>query len=203
VIDPIPAVASRPDGTLILRGYGSTFFEDRDHDVVTPDALRGAVGKFLENPVLLLQHNPEKVIGRVTSAVVDQVGLLVEAEVPPPPPGSEPWHVKAYSDIRNGLLRAFSIGGWFRRAKNLITSMDLLELSVVSIPSNAAALFQLTTKAYRPLRPQPGLSAGQARLLMTAVRDLDTAMSQLDLEIMGRRYRADLSRRRLRAFQTR
>jgi phage head maturation protease len=89
VSDLFGAVTSQADGTLRLRGYASTFYEDRDHDVVTPDALRGAVGKFLDNPILLLQHDAGKVIGRVTSAVVDHVGLLVEAEVPPPPPGSE------------------------------------------------------------------------------------------------------------------
>jgi hypothetical protein len=93
----------------------------------------------------------------------------------------------------------------------LITSMDLLELSVVSIPSNAAALFQLTAKAYSPrlartvarTRVPSRLDPDDARLLMKALRDLDVLLPQAELRIMGDKYRADLARRRVRALHTR
>jgi uncharacterized protein len=206
VIDPIPAaVPSQADGTLILRGYASTYDRDRDGETVTPGALQAALSGYLENPVVLLQHDPARPIGRVVRGVVDNVGLWVEAHVPPP---VAEWAREAYRKIKDGVLKAFSIGGFFGRKKSPlgidIVDLDLLEISVVAVPSNRSALFTASVKSARTLlRPQPGMTVKQVVLLRESIRDLDVALDQLDLKLRGDRYRADLRRRRIRRLHTR
>ena len=145
----IKAVEPQADGSLLLRGYASTWDVDRDREAVQPSAVKAALAGYLSNPVLLWQHNAARIIGRITKAAVDAVGLLVEAVMPPPPSGSEAWHVKAFHDVKHGLYRAFSIGGFFKKdAGDNIIGMDLMEVSVVSVPANPTALFEVVQKAF-------------------------------------------------------
>lgn len=137
------------DGTLHLVGYASTYEQDRDREAVTPQALQNAVAGYLRNPILLYDHDPRRPIGRITKAVVDHIGLHIEAEVPPPPAGTEAWHIKAYHDIRQGIVKTFSIGGLFKRLKNMITGMDLCEISAVPIPANPSSLFAVVQKSFQ------------------------------------------------------
>jgi HK97 family phage prohead protease len=137
------------DGTLVLRGYASTYELDRDREAVTPQAFTDAVGKYMRNPVLLADHNMGRPIGTIVSAVVDANGLMVEAHVPPPPTGTEPWHVKMYNDIKQGIIRAFSIGGIFKRDGRKIVGMDLCEISAVPIPANPSSLFAVVQKSFQ------------------------------------------------------
>jgi HK97 family phage prohead protease len=146
------------DGTLVLRGYASTYELDRDREAVTPQAFTDAVGKYMRNPVLLADHNMGRPIGTIVSAVVDANGLMVEAHVPPPPTGTEPWHIKMYSDIKQGIVRAFSIGGIFRRDGRKIVGMDLCEISAVPIPANPSSLFAVVQKSFE-LPPPAGRAA--------------------------------------------
>ena len=138
--------AEAADGTLLLSGYANTFIAgDRGGDTTARRAFDRTLSEYLLNPVLLDEHKRDRVIGCITSAKTDDVGLRVEARVPKPPAGSEPWHVKAYHDIRNGLRRAFSMGGVFHRKggarRGLIERVDLYEISVVSVPENQTSIF--------------------------------------------------------------
>ena len=137
------------NGTLHLVGYASTYEQDRDREAVAPTALQNGVKGYLRNPILLYNHDPSRPIGRITKAVVDHIGLHIEAEVPPPPTGTESWHIKAYSDIKHGIVKTFSIGGLFKRLKNIITEMDLCEISAVPIPANPSSLFSVVQKSYQ------------------------------------------------------
>lgn len=144
----IKSVAAQPDGSLVLQGYASTYSTDRDKEAVAPQALRNAIAKYLTNPMLLFQHSPDQVLGNVTKATVDNVGLWIEAVIPPPATGCGAWLADAFNGIKNGLYHAFSIGGIFDRVKDAIVGMDLMEISVVSIPAQPEALFDVVQKAY-------------------------------------------------------
>jgi HK97 family phage prohead protease len=153
-------VVPQQDGSLVLRGYASTYETDRDREAVTPEALKKAVAQYLANPILLLQHDPDKPIGKITSATVDDKGLFVEALVSPP---VAEWAREAYQKIKDGVFRAFSIGGLFQKLKNAIIGMDLMEISVVSVPANPTALFEVAEKSAKlgaSPADVPGVKAG-------------------------------------------
>lgn len=141
-IDPLT------DGSLLLRGYASVFTQDRDRETVQPGAIKTALEAYMTNPILLWQHNAERPIGFIRQAFVDAKGLMVDAVVPAPAPGSEPWHVKAFHDLKAGLVRCFSIGGLFRKQAANIIGMDLMEISCVSVPANPSAIFEVVQKAF-------------------------------------------------------
>lgn len=142
------AASAQSDGSLILRGLAATLSVDRDAEQFTPQALEKAIPGYLACPMVLLAHDPEKVIGNVRSATLTADGVYVEAVVPPPPPGSEPWLVQAFDAIKRGVYRAFSVGGRMTKLRQQIVGMDWMETSVVSIPAQPGALYRVYEKAY-------------------------------------------------------
>lgn len=134
---------------LTIKGYASTWTEDRDGDTVARHAFDATLKSYLEdNPVLLLDHKRDQVLGQITKAATDDVGLAVEAFVPKPDADEEKWKITAYRDIKRGLRKALSIGGVFYRAseksaRNVIEKVDLFEISNIAVPSNPKSLFRV------------------------------------------------------------
>jgi HK97 family phage prohead protease len=151
--------AEDSDGTLLLKGYANTWVQDRDGDWMARDAFDKSLPNYLgKNPILLYQHDMRKPLGQVTKMFTDGTGLYAEAEVPKPEQGEEDWKHTAYHDCRRGILRTFSIGGFFtydienfgeEDEKWIIAEVELLELSVVSIPSNPDSIFEAAVKSLR------------------------------------------------------
>ncbi len=158
----IPVEDSKASGEAevkgtIIKGYVSTPTQDRYDDVVEPEAFRKSIMReYRQNPIILFQHNPERPIGKATFMNIDSAGLYIEAliiddEIEP--------------KIKAGILRAFSIGYipkavkfidangvtldpesfdiWKPGVKRIITEVDLVENSIVSVPANPDALFTL------------------------------------------------------------
>jgi HK97 family phage prohead protease len=161
---PATKAAEAPSGDLKLLGYASTWTLDRDNEYVEKSAFDGSLEKYLgQNPILLWQHDLERPIGRVEAALVDEHGLHVRAHVPKPEPGEPDWAHLAYNKIKSGIIKTFSIGGFFERGvkggKRVINGVDLFEISVVSVPSNPDSIFAAAVKSlegrHRPeLTPQ-------------------------------------------------
>jgi HK97 family phage prohead protease len=146
-------------GDLILKGYASTFAPDRDGEQVVPEAFDNTLKDYLENnPIVLWQHNMDWPIGVVTKAETDETGLYVEVVIKRITSDAPDWHKTAWNSIKSGIVRTFSIGGYFWREWKqglvLITEVELMEISVVSIPANAASIFEAAVKAVRG-RNQP------------------------------------------------
>ncbi len=126
-----------------IRGYASTRFPDRVNDVVLPQALKDAMGEYMKNPAILLGHDQEKPIGKTISWQITEDGLWIEAEIGTTPKANEAW-----AEIEQGLRTAFSIGfipkeiDW-RGDHPTITELELLEISVVTIPANRESLFSV------------------------------------------------------------
>lgn len=137
-------------GDLFIEGFASTTHVDRTDEIVESSSFKRTLKDFLKNPILMLNHGmTEK--GRVG------VGKVVEAEIRE---GKGLW-VKAFISkaedelrikIKEGIYKAFSFG--FRildshidkiagKAIRKITNLELLEVSVVSIPANRRALFSV------------------------------------------------------------
>jgi HK97 family phage prohead protease len=129
-------------GRRAIEGYASTRDLDRTGEVVEPGAFAESLTEFLANPVLTYMHDWSNPIGKVIDARIDEVGLFIRAEI------SETAE-KVWKLIREGILRAFSIGYEVVEEKviggiNHILKLRLYEVAVVSIPANRRALFSVS-----------------------------------------------------------
>jgi HK97 family phage prohead protease len=140
-------VKKEADGkkVLVITGMASTMDIDRYDDVVHPMAFSGSLSKYMENPVVLLQHYQDKAIGKTISAQITEKGLQVTCEIDIDTEG-------VMEKIEKGVMRAFSIGFIVKAYQEtavgetevrMITELDLVEISVVAVPANPKCLFTL------------------------------------------------------------
>jgi HK97 family phage prohead protease len=116
--------------------------EDRDGDRVDPGGWK--LDSFRANPVLLLHHDPRRPVGRVEGVTVEGGKLVGTATLPPPGVLADADEAAALLDA--DVLSAVSPG--FRIAESTanqhrgrdITAAELLEVSLVSLPTNPRAL---------------------------------------------------------------
>jgi HK97 family phage prohead protease len=128
---------------VTISGYASTSDLDRHGDIVEASQwTQETLKNFKANPVLLFNHNYDNVIGGVTTLEVDSKGLKVTAQV------DKTWD--KWSMVENGRLKTFSIG--FQVADYdydpvheswSVTVKDLLEVSIVTVPANPSAVFNV------------------------------------------------------------
>jgi uncharacterized protein len=155
---------SRGDDGWSFSGYASTFGNiDEGGDVV----LRGAFENSLAHrvPRLLWQHDMHEPIGRTLSLKEDDHGLHGDFLISRTTRGRD-----AYQLLRDGAIDSMSIGyipdeQEFDDEHNVrkLKSVDLLEISLVSIPMNEEARVTAVKAAHRPL-PTPGPSIASMRL---------------------------------------
>ena len=132
--------------TFKIAGYANTSDKDRSGDIVKPEAWAKGIENFRRNPILLYQHDHNKPIGKISSVTVDKKGIFVEASVSE---AAEKQHgVKTL--ISDGVLKSFSVGFRVKDADYdkrtdtfLIKDVELLEISVVSVPANQNSLFSV------------------------------------------------------------
>lgn len=131
------------DGSLTIEGYANTVDRDRVGDIVLPEAFKATLPEYLKNPILLYMHNWERPIGTVVETKIDERGLWIKAVIS---------NAAAVADIRTqiseGILKTFSIGyneldsDYDKKTETrIIRQLELLEISIVTIPANPAALF--------------------------------------------------------------
>jgi len=125
-----------------ITGIASTPEPDRMGDVVEP------LGITYKNPLpLLLYHDTKKPVGTVTFSAPTAAGLAFEATLPTvAEPGALRERIdEAWQSIKAGLLAGVSVGFRALEHKALPTGglqflkTEILELSLVAIPANAAA----------------------------------------------------------------
>jgi len=124
-----------------IKGYCSTNSVDRDNDLVLAEIID--TKNFDKNPIVLYQHNWDKPIGKVLKHSIDSRGMTVECEI------YKELNPQAFNAIKYGVLKTFSIGflGKGRWDENtdlyIFEHVELLEVSIVSIPSNADSIFEM------------------------------------------------------------
>lgn len=132
-----------------IEWYASTKDKDRMNDVVEPTAFEETLKQYMTNPIVLLQHDMDKPIWNVVEASIDEKGLFIRAKITE----DTDW---VFSKLKNGVLRTFSI--WYRvkdfetienvnsdgeyNYTNIIKSLELFEISLVSVPANPFALIK-------------------------------------------------------------
>lgn len=136
-------------GNVFIEGWANTADKDRVGDVVLPSAFSDTMKDYMENPVMLYQHDWDKNIGKIVEyKIVDDDnektnGLWIKAQVS---------NAKDVEDVKTkineGSLQTFSIGyneldSDYDKATetNIVTKLELLEISIVTIPCNPFAKF--------------------------------------------------------------
>ena len=208
------------DGRRSFSGYGSTFGNtDRVGDVVKP----GAFSKSLEGhkadgtmPSLLLHHDLQRPIGVWEDMREDSKGLYVEGKLTKGVRDAD----EAYQLLKDGALHSMSIGyrvvdeEYDRKSGiNYLNEVALHEVSLVTIPANAAALVTGVKNAdgspnirelERVLR-DAGLSRKEAKAVLAAgfkaiaedeVADLET------LEVQKQQFEAEMAAFRKSELET-
>ena len=90
--------------SVIIEGFANTTDKDRTGDVVLQEAwTKGGLDNYLNNPIVLAYHDHTQPIGEVTEYDVSNKGLHVGAEITKSAG-------KVYNLIKEGVLKAFSIG---------------------------------------------------------------------------------------------
>lgn len=142
---------ARGDDGWSFSGYASTFGNvDLGGDIV----LKGAFHQSLKDrrPQLLWQHDMGETIGVVTSLKEDDRGLFGEFKLSKTRRGADAYHL-----LKDGALNSLSIGyiptdsdfedDGIRKLK----AVDLLEISVVSMPMNEMALITSVKQQFRDM----------------------------------------------------
>lgn len=150
-------VTTNDDGSLYIEGYASDFDVDRQDEAFEPGAFERGLDKYLTtNPILLYHHQSGTALGQVEEAKIDSKGMFIKARVDAPEPGT--LIADYYRKIKNGTIRAFSVGGKFMRRMTpngpRIFDVDLGEISVTPYPVNPRTLFAVAGKAFDGIEVQ-------------------------------------------------
>lgn len=135
-----------------IEGYASTKFEDRDEDIILPEAFETSTEAYLKDGVVLLFHDPRAPVGKPVSVKMTATGIKLKTKILEGFAEAD----KAWTMIKAGAIRAYSIGfrtldarwedhgtGKANRRVRVITALEWIETSLVSIPSNRHSYFSV------------------------------------------------------------
>jgi len=135
--------ADEPIDSVYIEGYASTADIDRMGDVIPPSVWERGMENYLKNPIILAYHDHDDPCGRMTDHKIDNSGLWIKARISAA--------AEVFNLIRDGILSAFSVGFRIKDAEYnaaaevfLIKEVELIEISVVSVPANQNTLFSLS-----------------------------------------------------------
>ena len=141
VVKELPSADEQID-SIYIEGYASTTDIDRAGDVVPKDVWEKGIVNYLKNPIVLSQHDHDDPIGRMTEHKIDNKGLWIKARISAA--------AEVFNLIKDGVLTAFSVGfrimdAEYNSAANVfvVKELELVEISVVSIPCNQNTVFSL------------------------------------------------------------
>jgi len=142
VKDATPATSDTID-SIYIEGYASTNDVDRAGDVVSATVWERAMTNYLKNPIILANHDYDDPCGRMVEHKIDSKGLWVKARISAA--------AEIFNLVKDKVVTAFSIGFKIIDAEYnsaaevfLIKDIELIEISVVSVPCNQNTLFDLS-----------------------------------------------------------
>ena len=134
--------------TRKIRGFANKNIVDRGNQRIEPMAFAKSKEGFMRNPVLLANHDWSTPIGRIEDFEVTPQGLIIEATLGSGFDEAD----KIWAMIEQDLVRSFSVGlrpfeiEVDENGIEVITDLELFEVSVVTIPMNAESTFEVTSK---------------------------------------------------------
>ncbi len=138
----LPTAADEID-SIYITGYASCNTPDRSGDVVPSSVWENGMVNYLKNPIVLAYHDHDDPIGRMVEHKVDSKGLWIKARISAA--------AEVFNLVKDNVLTAFSVSFRILDAEyNAITELfvikelELVEISVVSVPCNQDTLFSLS-----------------------------------------------------------
>jgi HK97 family phage prohead protease/HK97 family phage major capsid protein len=205
----LPAADDKID-SVYIEGYASTNDVDRAGDVVPVSVWEAGIKNYLKNPIILAQHDHDDPIGRMVEHKLDAKGLWIKARISAA--------AEVFSLIKDEVLTAFSIGfrvldAEYNAAAELfvIKELELIEISVVSVPCNQNTLFNLSKsfdneEDYTKFKAQFAPKGDSAKGLETPTGNTGTSqkewkMDPKELEIMLAKAAKDAAEQATKAFE--
>jgi HK97 family phage prohead protease/HK97 family phage major capsid protein len=140
---PLPSAGDQVD-SIYIEGYANTTSVDRSGDIIPKTAWEAGVQNYLKNPIILAYHDHDEPIGRMVEHKVEDRGLWIKARISA---AAE----DVFNLVKDGVLTAFSVGFIIKDATYdsvtdlfIIKELELLEISVVSVPANQDSTFSLS-----------------------------------------------------------
>lgn len=187
---PLLDVKTSGLGARQFEGYGACYTLDRGNDRI----MRGSFQKSLDTyasegrlPPMLWSHDLSRVCGKWLSMTEDANGLRVKGEFSKTPLGDE-----VHELVKSGAVSGLSIGflarevDWSKDGTRLLKEIDLLELSLVSVPMNNDARVSASKDALTDVRHwehhlrELGLSKRQA--VRVASKSWSAIAVELDMD---------------------
>ena len=141
-IKELPSADEQID-SIYIEGYASTNDVDRAGDVVPPSVWEAGLQNYLKNPIILAFHDHDDPVGRMVEHKVDEKGLWIKARISAA--------AEVFNLVKDGVLTAFSVGFRVNDAEYnsaaevfVVKELELIEISVVSVPANQNTLFSLS-----------------------------------------------------------
>lgn len=136
----IPIVKVDKEEQMVY-GWASTEDVDSDGEIIKASALEKALPDYMKFPTLREMHQPIAV-GKTTQAKVKkegkQKGLYIGAKIVAK---------DAWEKVKEEVYPAFSIGGnVIKKVGNVIHELELVEISLVDVPANKAAVVEIWKK---------------------------------------------------------
>jgi len=129
--------------SIYIEGYASTNEVDRANDVVPTSVWEKGIQNYLKNPIILAQHDYDDPIGRMVEYKIDSKGLWIKARISAA--------AEVFNLVKDEVVTAFSVGFRINDAEYnaatelfVVKDLELIEISVVSIPCNQNTLFSLS-----------------------------------------------------------
>ncbi len=184
------SVAAEGDSieSLFVEGYASTNDIDRAGDVIPTSVWEKGMQNYLKNPVILAFHNHSMPVGRMVEHNVDGSGLFIKARV-------SPADDKIFNKVKDGIITGFSVSFRVLDAEYnsqlevfLIKELELLEISLVSVPANQNTLFSLSKSfanedEYQSYKLQFVKDGEVAKGLETSVSDANSKSTKEEIEM--------------------
>lgn len=123
------------DDERMVYGWASTGDLDKDGEIIEPAAFEKSLPDYLKFPTIREMHQPKPIGITKETRMEKNRGLFIAAKIV----DSEAW-----MKVKEGVYRAFSIGGRVKnRIDNVIKELELIEISLVDVPANPAAVITL------------------------------------------------------------
>ena len=129
--------------SIYIEGYASTNDIDRSEDIIPTTVWARGIENYLKNPIILAQHDHDDPIGRMVEHKIDSKGLWIKARISAA--------AEIFSLVKDEIVTAFSVGFRVKDAEYnaaaeqfIIKELELIEISVVSVPCNQNTLFSLS-----------------------------------------------------------
>ena len=153
-------IAKVDDEERMVYGFASTPDLDTDGEIIKTEALEKALPDYLQFPTIREMHQA-KAIGTTKQADISKEGLYIGAKIV----SDDAWKL-----VKEGVYKAFSIGGnVIKRVGNIIQELDLIEISLVDVPANKAAVIEVWKRGKLSKDAETAYSMAN---LMIQVKDL-------------------------------